>query len=168
MQLFYHPAFDSYHCIYRTLLLSAKTASKVIEVERMRIWDFYLVFPPETRQISFPSELSILKRSDIRPNTYENVVDPQFIFARMKAFQLTAYRSLAAFGLIESSELLNNRIVRTNKTVPSTLLSRFDATNEGERYVLSLVASALNNLPLYGPKGLKQRTKLLDYKYDVA
>ena len=164
MQLFYHPAFDSHHCIYRTLLITDQSMEKVIEIERMRIWDFYLVFPTETRRISFPSQMSIFKR-DLPRNTYEEVAEPHLIFTRMQPFQMTAYRSLAAFGLLKSQELIKNRIVRTDKKIPSALRSRFKEIGPPETYVLSL-AGQFTAVPLYGKNGLKARTKLLEYKYD--
>jgi hypothetical protein len=164
MQLFYHPAFDSYHCIYRTLLITDRYQPRVIELERMRIWDFYLVFPAETRRISFPSQMSVYKRTLPR-NAYEELAEPHLIFTRMQPFQMQAYRSLSAFGLLSSEQLVKNRIVRTNKAIPSAIRSRFTEIGEPETYVLSL-AGQFHSFPLYGKNGLKARTKLLEYKYD--
>ena len=164
MQLFYHPAFDSHHCIYRTLMITNRSPGHIFEVERMRIWDFYSVFPAETRRISFPSQLSILKR-DITRNTYEELPEPHLIFTRMQPFQMIAYRSLAAFGLIDSEQLKKNRISRTNKRIPPAVQSRFENISDDDGYVLSL-AGQFNAIPLYGKNGLKARTKLLEYRYD--
>jgi hypothetical protein len=168
MSLIYHQAFDSYHCIYRALQILRRTRRTFLEVDRLRIWDFFLVFPAETRKISFPSNLSLFKRSDILPNSYEDVIDPKLIFERMKSFQLTAYRSLVAFGLIDSAEFLKHRIVRGEREIPARLSARLEKISEYEEYVLSLVSSPLDELPLYGEKGLKDRTKLLDYRYDLT
>lgn len=165
--LVYHPAFDSYHCAYRALLILRATGSRALEIERARIWDFYFVFPAETKKISFPKELALLKRN-VSQNSYEQLLDTQLIFARMKPFQIAAYRNLAAFGLIEQNDLIGNRLVRTTKSIPKTLTTRMEQLQEPEKYILELVASPLNELPLYGEKGLKFRTKLLDYKYDAT
>src|SRR5439155_178741 len=103
--LIYHPAFDSYHCAYRALLILRATGRKAVEIERARIWDFYFVFPAETKKISFPKELALLKRG-VSQNSYEQLLDTHLIFARMKPFQIAAYRNLAAFGLIEQNDLI--------------------------------------------------------------
>lgn len=166
--LTYHPAFDSYHCAYRTLLLTTKMSEEIVEIERMRIWDFYLVFPAETNRISIPRDLWSLKQSaNKRPNPYEELIDPQRVFERMKLFQLAAFRYLAAFGFIESREMAHNVLKRTSKPIPNKLLSSMERLDSREQYVIQLISSPLNELSLYGDKGLKFRTKLLDFKYDI-
>lgn len=165
--LTYHPAFDSYHCAYRTLLIATKMSRDVIEVERMRIWDFYFVFPKEASKMSMPKDLWSLKRTSIAPNAYEEITDPQRIFERMKPFQMAAYGYLAAFGFVEAEDLLGNNIVRTKKPVPGDLLSLMGRVDEARQYVLGLISSPLNDLQLRGDKGLKFRTRLLDFKYDA-
>lgn len=164
--LTYHPALDLYHCAYRTLLLMAGMPGRLVEIERIRIWDFYFVFPRESNRISIPQDLSFLRKLHVEESSYDDIVDPQYIFARMKPFQLSAYRYLAALGLISSEELLNENIVRTDKSVPSEILSRMENLSDGQRHILYLISSPLNQLSLYGEKGLKYRTKLLDFKYD--
>ncbi|HEX3142502.1 MAG TPA: ABC-three component system middle component 5, partial [Pyrinomonadaceae bacterium] len=129
--LTYHPAFDSYHCAYRTLLIVRAAGEISLEIERVRIWDFYLVFPSETRKISFPRDLPLFKKV-LTQNSYEQVTDSHLIFARMKPFQLAAYRNLAAFGLIEHADLSKNRLVRTNKRLPRSLVARMDSIGEAE------------------------------------
>ncbi|MBR1682035.1 MAG: hypothetical protein IJ700_01520 [Bacteroidaceae bacterium] len=42
----YNPAFDLYHTIWRMAhILQCVGPDESYEVERMRIWDFYLLFP---------------------------------------------------------------------------------------------------------------------------
>ncbi len=165
--LTYHPAFDSYHCAYRTLLIAARMPPDAIEVERMRIWDFYFVFPNEASKMSMPKDLWSLKRSSIAPNAYEELTDPQRIFERMKPFQIAAYGYLAAVGFVEAEGLLGNNIVRTMKPVPRDLYSLMETLDEGRQYVLRLISSPLNDLQLRGDRGLKFFTRLLDFKYDA-
>lgn len=165
--LTYHPAFDIYHCAYRTLLLLTKTQTVAIEAERIRIWDFYYVFPQESLNISFPRTLWSLKKSSLSdPNTYEKLTDPQRIFERMKPFQLAALNYLAAYGFIESDALSQQRVKRTSKLIPQDLLANMERIDSQQEYIISLISSPLNNIPLYGEKGFKDRTKLLDFRYD--
>src|SRR5690242_1284073 len=132
--LTYLSAFDSYHCAYRTLFLTTRLRQNTIEVERMRIWDFYFVFPAAADQIIFPRDLWSLKRTaDKGSNPYEELLDPRRVFERMKPFQLAAFRYLAAFGFLESAELIKNNLKRTDKPIPRKLLlsmERLDSEQE--------------------------------------
>lgn len=166
--LTYHPAFDRYHCVYRILLLTTRIKTEVTEVDRIRIWDFYFVFPLQAKNISFPQELSLFKRRyDFTDNPYEEIVDAQRIFSRMKPYQLEAINYLAAYGFIESESLTNGIIKRTRTPIPHELLVHMNQLDEQQHYVISLIQSPLNELPLTGDKGLKFRTKLLDFRYDA-
>jgi hypothetical protein len=140
---------------------------EVVEAERMRIWDFYFVFPAETAKISIPRDLWTLKRTDFPQNPYEELIDSKMIFERMRPFQMAAYRHLAALGLIQSAQLLENKIVRTAQPIPNDLLQRMGRVDDEHQHVLRLIASPLNDLKLYGVNGLKYRTKLLDFRYDA-
>lgn len=167
--LIYHPAFDPYHCAYRTLLLATKINKDTVEVERLRIWDFYFVFPQEVKKISFPRDLWSLRSGiDNNPNPYEELIDSRRIFERMKPFQLTAFKYLAAYGFIEPEQLANNIIKRTEKSIPRELLGNMERLTDQQKYVIQLISSPLNDLTLYGIRGLKDRTKLLDFKYDAT
>jgi hypothetical protein len=167
--LTYHPAFDIYHGAFRILLLADKMPMEVIEVDRMRIWDFYFVFPNQLKNVSFPKDLWTLK-SGIKKeeNPYEDLRNSEVIFERMKPFQLSALRYLAGYGFIDPEALSDNKIKRTTKKIPKKLLNRMAEFDSQQEYVIKLISSPFNELPLYGDKGLKARTKLIDFKYDAA
>lgn len=90
--LVYHPAFDIYNCAFRMLQLLSNMEETEIELDKLRIWDFYLTFPNEARQITFPRDLSELKKifKNKPDNPYEDLIDPRRIAERMKAYQLSA------------------------------------------------------------------------------
>jgi len=166
--LTYHPAFDSYHCAYRILLLIKQVKMSKVEVDRMRIWDFYFVFPQEVKHITIPRDLwSFKKVFENNTNPYENLANPQRIFDRMKPFQLAAFNYLAAYGFIESKQLAKGIIERTDKTIPEELLVKMNKLSDQQNHVIGLISSPLNDISLYGAGGLKDRTKLLDFKYDA-
>ncbi len=166
--LIYHPAFDIYNAAYRILLLTTRMKTETVEIERMRIWDFYLVFPGEAKHISFPSDLIALKKIFKHvPNPYEDLIDSKRIFERMKPFQLAAIRYLASYDLIDTKELSNNYIKRTSKAIPEELGKQMQNLTIQQDNIIKLVTSPLNDLPLYGGSGFKFRTKLLDFRYDA-
>lgn len=166
--LVYHPAFDIYNCIFRLLQLLNYSKEDELHIEKLRIWDFYLVFPTQVQNISFPADLRTLKEKvfKVKTNPYEELHDPKLIFDRMKSFQLSAIKCLASYGFIEKERLLNNTIKKTDKPVPQVLLSQFTNSTDEVKNVIKLVVNDFVELGLFGNSGLKARTGLIDFKYD--
>lgn len=165
--LIYHPAFDLYNCIFRMLLLINNSKESKIELDRIRIWDFYLVFPREAQKIRFPRELSKLKTifKTKKDNPYEDLLDSKLIMNRMNPFQISALKCLASYGLIDH-ELLKQKIIkRTDKNIPEELLSIYNELTVEKQNILKLV-TGFHDILLYGPNGLKARTGLIEFKYD--
>ncbi|MEQ9062774.1 MAG: hypothetical protein RIE58_01260 [Vicingaceae bacterium] len=165
--LVYHPAFDLYNCVFRVLQLIEYMKQDEVELDRLRIWDFYLTFPNEVRKISFPQALSPLKQvfKKKESNPYEDLIDSKRIADRMKPFQMSALKCLASYDLIDSKLLSKKIIKRTEKGVPKELTNQFgELTNEKEN-VLKLI-TGFSDLPLYGKMGLKSRTGLIEFRYD--
>jgi len=138
-----------------------------VELDRLRIWDFYLTFPNEARKISYPSNLSELKKifKNKPENPYEDLIDPKRIIERMKPYQMSALRCMASYGLINSKLLSSNIVKRTEKEVPKELLNNFSELTVEKSNIIKLIVG-FNELPLYGKMGLKYRTGLIEFKYD--
>lgn len=166
--LIYHPAFDIYNGVFRMLRLIQNMKKDSMEFDRLRIWDFYLVFPNETKNITFPNDFSELKNIfKDKPNPYEDLVDAKRIFERMKPYQSAALKCLASYGFIDSKELTKNIVRRTDKEIPNELKEELRKMNIKEENIIKLVRSPINDLPLLGKSGFKDRTKLIDIKYDT-
>ena len=165
----YHAAYDLYNCIFRLLLILSRIKEAEVEVEKMLIWDYYVAFPNRVSQISFPQELrsQYAKIFKDKKNPYDEVLDDVKIFSKMRTYQTEALRCLAAYGLIDSDLLLKSRVKRTEKLLPDALQKRIAEVPIRLRNVITLIESPFTELSLYGAKGFKFRTKLIDYKYDV-
>lgn len=165
--IIYHPAFDIYNCAFRLLQIMELMHLKQIEIDRLRVWDFYFVFPKQVKGISFPSSITQLrKKFNVLPNPYEDIVDAKQVFERMKPFQYAALKYLASYGLVDASELVDNICKRTGKSIPNELQYRLTDITSEQQNVFELFSSGFINMPLYGKLGFKERTKLLDFKYD--
>jgi len=166
--LIYHPAFDLYAGVFRMLNILVVMDQDSIELERIRIWDFYLTFPNEARKIKFPMQLSELKKvfKEKEPNPYEDLIDPKRILQRMQSYQMAALRCLVSYGLIDGVQLTKKIVKRTEKEVPEELITQF-LNNSTERSNIIKLVIGFAELPLYGEVGLKQRSGLLDFKYDA-
>jgi len=165
--LIYHPAFDIYNCVFRLLQLLSHMNQDEVEIDRLRIWDFYLTFPNEARNISFPLALSELKGvfKKKEPNPYEDLIDAKRIMERMNSFQLSALKCIASYGLIDSKLLSKNIVRRTSKEIPKELASKFNNLTIEKANIIKLIVGFWE-LPLYGKFGLKDRTGLIEFKYD--
>lgn len=167
--LIYNPAFDLYHGIYRLLLLLQYVKGGSIEIDKLRVWDYYFLFPNEVaKTATFPLELKDLRKIFKQTNNpYENIADSKRTLKRLEGYQLAALKCLAAYGYIDQGELDKSLVKRTNKKIPSDLLASFDNLTEKQRNVIKLLQSPFNDLGLYGETGFKFRTGLLDFRYDA-
>lgn len=162
--LVYHPAFDIYNCAFRMLQLLSNMEETEIELDKIRIWDFYLTFPNEARQITFPRELFELKKifKNKVDNPYEDLIDPRRIAERMQQYQISALKYLASFRLIDSKLFSKNIVKRTDKEIPSELKTKIEDISNEKQNIIKLV-KGFNFLAL---RGLKERTGLLEFRYD--
>lgn len=162
--LVYHPAFDIYNCAFRMLQLLSNTEEEEIEIDKIRIWDFYLTFPNEARQITFPRDLFELKKifKNKADNPYEDLIDPRRIAQSMQPYQISALKYLTSFGLIDSKQFSKNIIKRTAKEIPNELKTKLEDISDEKQNIIKLV-KGFNFLAL---RGLKERTGLLEFRYD--
>jgi hypothetical protein len=167
--LIYNPAFDLHHSVFRLLQLLTVDPSRQFEIERLRILDFFLLFPEEIEHIRFPREL-MGKRTLFRKkaNPYRNLGNARRVYAEIAPFQLAALQSLAARGLVDADALRDARVVRTNEPLPPALSEAVALRNQHSPELIDLVSSNLAKIPLHGEGGLKARANLQDTRYDAT
>lgn len=169
----YHQAFDLYHSVYRMLqLLTYFDKKEFVELDRLRIWDFYLLFPDKIHTIKLKRDeedvKKIMKNYILKKeNPYEIVIDNRKMFEKIKPYQLTAIKSLASYGIINKEFLAENRVTIISKTLLEKYTSRFEQLSNKEVNVIKLLTSHFYQISMFGPMGLKDRTKLLESKYDA-
>jgi hypothetical protein len=59
------------------------------------------------------------------------------------------------------------RISIIDKNILVEFVERFDELSPKERNVISLMTTHYNQISLFGPDGLKNRTNLIESKYDA-
>ncbi|WP_278717349.1 MULTISPECIES: ABC-three component system middle component 5 [Bacteroides] len=170
--IIYHPAFDLYHTVYRMLQLLIHLKSyETIEVERLRIWDFYMLFPEKISTIKLKREEKDIKdliRTFIPPknNPYEKVYDNRKMFEKIKPYQMAALKSLASYGIINKDYLVNNHISPLANLSENQFLCIGELSSR-EKNAMALLTSHFYQMSLFGANGLKDRSGLMEYKYDV-
>lgn len=169
----YHPAFDLYHSVYRMLqILTHFDRNNYVETERLRIWDFYLLFPDKISGIKLKNTEKDIKdliklyipKND---NPYELLLDNRKVFEKIKPYQLGALKCLASHGIIDKNYLTENRVTIVSKDLLTSYTGKFEALSPRETNAISLLTSHFYLMSLYGEGGLKERTQLLESRYDV-
>lgn len=165
--LIYHPAYDAYHCLFRMIALIDHVNE--IEVDKARILDFYLIFPALLAEVRMPHNYSPIKKEAKKySNDYRNPINSSSTFRDMHEIQMAAIRCLAATGLIELESLEKGIIERANKSIPDgLLLSMRDFLNE-KKDVYIFIINTLSQFHLTGKDGLKDRTNLMEFRYDYS
>lgn len=165
--LIYHPAYDAYHCIFRMIALIDHVNK--IEVDKARILDFYLTFPALLSEIRMPHHYSAIKKEAKKySNDYRDPINGYSTFRDMHEIQMAAIRCLTATGLIELKSLENGVIERTNKSIPDALLLSMRDFLNAKKDVYFFIINTLSQFHLTGKDGLKDRTKLMEFRYDFS
>ncbi|MCT4142353.1 ABC-three component system middle component 5 [Elizabethkingia anophelis] len=169
----YQPSFDLYHTIFRLInILGYFDRDESIEIERLRIWDYYLLFPNKLKNIRLKQD-----ERDIRgminsfilknENPYEQILNDRKMFEKIRPYQMSALKYLASIGLINNDYLNNNRITKVSRSILVQLSDITDELTIQEKNTIKLLTSHFYYVPLYGTDGLKDRTNLLESKYDA-
>jgi len=163
--LIYNPAFDSYHCVFRILRLLSALPEETYDVDRVRILDFYLLFPSTLQNVRFPKN-AVRYRRLIRntQNRYDRIQDPRRIFDRLEGYQLTALRFLAGRDLIDPKLFAAQKVRRSLARLPHTLVDAISEANSRDSELVALLTGPFRNLELYGATGLRGRTQLFEYR----
>lgn len=165
--LIYHPAFDAYHCAFRMLTITSR--NRMLEFAKIRILDFYICFPAEIASVQLPQEhVEIKKVARVSANPYRGPVSGHRAFRELEPIQSAAARMLALTGVFSPTELENGRIVRTGQQLPEELGRSVTHASSGGSAIEEYILAKMAGIPLQGVGGLKQRTGLMEYRYDPA
>ncbi|MFV0672891.1 ABC-three component system middle component 5 [Variovorax sp. tm] len=165
--LIYHPAYDAYHCIFR--MLSIVEHVRGLEIDKARLLDFYLMFPSAVSEIRLPSNLKEARKlARTFSNVYHDPISVASTFRDMAEIQLAALKCIAASGLIDAKKLAAGLVERTSLAMPPEILSKISGFLAQRDPLAGIILFGLGALPLRGDDGLKHRTSLMEYRYDVA
>lgn len=167
----YNQAFDLYHTLYRFLHIISRFEGGTIEIDRLRIWDYYLLFPGEVYDIKLKKEESEIRRLRMRflkknANPYESVTNRRKVFERLRVYQYCALNCLVSYGIIDYTGLSQNRVIISNAEKFHRIMEIINPLSDTENNVLSLLMF-LSTTSLYGVDGIKDRTGLIESKYDA-
>ncbi len=162
--MIYHPKNDIYHCCFR-LLSILKNSSQPISIEKIRIIDFYLVYPNFVKEIALPrkSGNGKLKNQYAKmPPPFELMPNKKILFSELKDFQYSSISLLRAKSLIK----LNEGMISKAPEYLSLPAIFFEENNILNDEIQVKLIQCLSSIDMLGDKGLKQRTGLMEYRYD--
>ena len=165
--LVYHPAFDAYHCVFRSLAILENC--EPVEIDKLRILDFVLCFPSVVATFRLPqSAMAVRKPAKSSDNVYRRPLNPRATFGVLSASQDGALACLAAAGFISAESLRDRIAVRTAVSLPEALVNQRTKLKERESLFFQRILPALLSIPLLGHDGLKARSGLLEHRYDTV
>lgn len=166
--LIYSQAYDLYHTMFRILQIMEKSKQD-LEVDKLRILDFYLAFPAELLEIrSFVGFKKYERFLKAESNTFERVIDRKRLFFKMEHIQISAMKALISYDLFDATEFKNGKIKRTDVQLSENLSTRIQIANDENQNLITLITGPLASMNLYGHLGLKERTNLIEFKYDAV
>lgn len=169
-QLTYNEAFDPYHAIFRIMRLGhvCPPDSKT-SFDMLRILDFYLLFPFRIQGISlFSKDIAwrSISKSYQWMAPYGGMPDDRVIFSRMEPFQRAAVCSLVKSGHIASDEWTRDEILFATVSLPDAMHTRVNDSNIRMQNITKILYEIRDHYTLLGKNGLKDRSKLMEYRYD--
>lgn len=165
--LTYTPALDPYHTAFRFVSILSGCKGQVIGRDKLRILDFYLSFPESVWGIRLSlKDRALAKKLEVRSNRYVGVYSPRLTFRAMSAAQLQALHLLAAREWIDRSELLKGFVHPAAERFAPDVIARIQQKDENWYLVWRFIVERLSAYPLLGANGLKDRTGLMEHRYD--
>lgn len=170
----YNPAFDLYHCIFRMIHIIQRLDDKDhLEIDKIRIWDFYVLFPSKTYTIKIrrdEEDFKAWRKQYINKtkNPYEYNGDNRKLFDRLRPYQMAALSSLVSYGIIDKEYFLNKEIMISNRTLLNEFIEKTGALSKVESNTLSFMSLFSKSMSMLGFYGLKSRTNLMESKYDAG
>ena len=166
--LSYQPAFDAAHAIFRFLRLHDAIQTNMLEFDKYRILDYYLLFPFRAASVRLSQKdlrlRSIAKQLDGKAG-YATLPSGEVLFERMKNAHVSASQTMAAKGIIDPAVLRDGFMRFGEFALPTDYQERIRAANQKDLLTLDIL-KALSAYSLLGHDGLKDRNGLLEYRYD--
>lgn len=169
--LIYDPAFDPYHNAVRILAIAKAAQSRQAEVsvDAARIADYFLVYPYKIRSFRLPPDFSSLRKAaNDSDNPYRRATGSRATFERMRPVFFSALTGLVAAGLLDGEALKGRLISLASSPWPDNLTAAVSQFDSRQTTVGRFILSDFLAMPPNGVGGLKDRSGLIEHRYDIA
>ena len=167
--LMYHPAQDINHCVYRLLLITECSEHERLSIDLYRLIDFYTLFPSLLKLIAhFPSPIHRHKGkfSEIL-EPFESLKNTKRILHEIEQLQSIAIQNLLAKDLLDSESINDGYLKRTNNELPKSFAAALRESRLASEEWFKVLINEFPKAKFTGSNGLKARTGLMEYRYDM-
>lgn len=172
IQLAYQAAYDPYHTAFRMLRIEeAAPRQFILKIDHLRIVDFYLAFPHFIKNIRFsPRERGYIKKHSLGAflPPYGDIPPASVLFRNMQPIQEAAIHTLVLQGFFAIEDFKDGYIRKTEKDVPGDLKKVVAKRNNEQKNLMEFFQNYLLDIKFEGMGGLKDRTGLMEFKYDFV
>lgn len=166
--LLYNKAVDVNHTLLRFAALILMLDVKVVELDRLRIYDFIVANPFHVSRLSLGQDLSKAKNAfRVYANRYQ-IYDPKGLFESMRPVQNIAILNLKEMGVLLEDEYSGRYLLQPDEIPDQLAEIAQDKENSVSLQALKFIDEHLTVMDLVGPNGLKRTSGLMEYRYDVA
>ncbi|MBF0760194.1 hypothetical protein IR148_03945 [Dysgonomonas mossii] len=134
---------------------------KAYEIDRIRIYDYFLLFPFELNKITMPIGFFEYKKI-AKENRFNKIHDVRNIFLQLEGVQELAFNAMISYGFLSKDFYLDGNIKIDISLIPSDLSLTL---NDIERTYMEFVTKCFEKMSL---RELKERTKLMEYRYELS
>lgn len=167
--LVYHPIHDVNHCLYRMLLVLETSTHRSFEWDTFKLMNFYLVFPHLLKEITpLPAAVSSYRKviKEI-PDSYVEVANPKRTLFDLSGLQHMAANHLAAKNIINLDFQRTNNLTPKEYSLSEQLARSIETDPIRKKPWFKLIIDELPLLDLRGKNGLKKRSGLMEFQYDL-
>lgn len=166
--LVYHPAYDPYGCVIRSVQFLIATDNPMF-AEQLRLFDFMLLFPEFISKFRLNTTLrSRFSRIKYRKKFgYEERPPASRLFSEMELSFEAAIQTLKSINILKSEQLNIDLFSINIDAVPDTLISIAKKRTDSDSELLDFLVELNSSFPFFGPDGLKDRSGLLEFRYDI-
>jgi ABC-three component (ABC-3C) system Middle Component 5 len=157
----YHQTFDIYHTIYRIMRILEINDFFQMERDRLRIFDFLLVFPHELHNVKVPAGAKNIKNK-FKESKYNKLTDNKRVFFQIGKYFDNSVQSLFSYEMLDVEKYKSNIILITNQALARKIAVVENSSLNKE--VLDILREHFLKMNL---TELKERSGLIEYRYDV-
>lgn len=169
--LIYDQALDPYHTSIRLMAIldAAKERSVQLSIDAARIADYFLVYPSKMSEFTFPAEFRNIRNAVKESgNPYRNAPGMRAAFERMRPIFTAALSGLVAAKYVKDEAFSSGLIQLSDSALPDLFQAAISRFRTRQTAVGKFILSDLLDMPANGERGLKYRSRLIEYRYDIA
>lgn len=159
----WHASRDPYHCAFRMLRLLSAADGDRMELERLRILDLYLLYPPLLHAASMPQEVRASFRALEVPRPEETFIrlpSAAAISQDLRLYQNAALSHLAARRMLKTGTLREGVAELDRTQVPKDISSRAESKNRSDGGFVAFLTRDFARIPLTGRENVYRRASL--------